>query len=90
MTGVGQTNPPGTDGSVNTVPLPQVQATVTATVGGQPASVNFAGGAPGLVAGVIQVNVQVPSGISAGAAVPVVVTVGTSNTQSGITIAVTN
>jgi uncharacterized protein (TIGR03437 family) len=90
ITGVGQTNPPGVDGSVNTVPLPQVQATVTATVGGQPASVNFAGGAPGLVAGVIQVNVQVPSGITAGAAVPVVVTLGTSNTQSGVTIAVTN
>jgi uncharacterized protein (TIGR03437 family) len=90
ITGVGQTNPPGVDGSINAVPLPQVQTTVTATVAGKAANVNYAGGAPGLVAGVIQVNVQIPSGVSAGGAVPLVLTVGTSNTQSGVTIAVTN
>jgi uncharacterized protein (TIGR03437 family) len=90
ITGVGQTNPPGADGSINAQPLPQPQATVTATIGGKPASVNFAGGAPGSVAGVFQVNVQVPSGITVGSAVPVVVTVGTSSTQNGVTIAVSN
>jgi uncharacterized protein (TIGR03437 family) len=42
------------------------------------------------VAGVFQVNAQVPSGITAGSAVPVVVQVGTSNSQPNVTIAVTN
>jgi len=88
ITGVGQTNPPGVDGLPNGVPLPQLSATVTATIGGKPANVTFSGGAPGAVAGVIQVNAQIPAGITAGNA-PVVITVGTSNTQTGVTIAVT-
>jgi uncharacterized protein (TIGR03437 family) len=90
IAGVGQTNPPGADGTLNAQPLPVPQATVTATVGGRPATVTFAGGAPGLVAGVTQVNVQVPNGLTAGNTVPVVITLGTSNTQNGVTIAVTN
>jgi uncharacterized protein (TIGR03437 family) len=90
VTGVGPTNPPGADGSINAQPLPQPQAAVTATIGGKPASVNFAGGAAGSVAGVFQVNVQVPSGITVGSAVPVVITLGTSSTQNGVTIAVSN
>ena len=57
------------------------------TIGGQNATVNFAGGAPGLVAGVIQVNAQIPAGLTAGN-VPVVVQVGTSNSQPGVTVAV--
>jgi len=36
------------------------------------------------------VNAQIPSGITVGAAVPVVVQVGTSNSQPGVTIAVAN
>jgi uncharacterized protein (TIGR03437 family) len=63
---------------------------VKVTIGGQTANVNFAGGAPGAVAGVIQVNAQIPSGITVGAAVPVVVQVGTSNSQPGVTISVAN
>jgi uncharacterized protein (TIGR03437 family) len=90
ITGAGATNPPSVDGQINAVPLPLPLANVTAMVGGQTANVNFAGGAPGLVAGVMQVNVQVPSGITPGSAVPVVVTVGSSNSQNGVTIAVSN
>ena len=90
ITGVGQTNPAGTDGLINAAPLPVPVAPVKVTIGGQTATVNFAGGAPGTVAGVIQVNAQIPSGITAGAAVPVVVQVGTSNSQPNVTIAVTN
>ncbi|MBZ5619228.1 MAG: hypothetical protein LAQ69_10975 [Acidobacteriia bacterium] len=92
VTGAGQTNPasvngkPGGDGSAgNPFLLPLL--TVTATVGGKTATVQFAGGAPGVVAGVTQVNVVVPAGLAAGA-VPVVVQVGTTSTQSGVTIAV--
>jgi uncharacterized protein (TIGR03437 family) len=90
LTGAGQTSPAGSDGLINAAPLPVPVATVKVTIGGQTANVNFAGGAPGAVAGVIQVNAQIPSGITAGAAVPVVVQVGTSNSQPGVTIAVAN
>ena len=90
VTGVGQTNPSGADGTINDPSaLPVPVGAVNVTIGGLPANVNFAGGAPGSVAGVFQVNAQIPSGIATGSAVPVVVQVGTSNSQPGVTIAVT-
>jgi trimeric autotransporter adhesin len=87
-TGGGQTSPAGIDGSLAAVPLPQPIIPVTATIGGQPATVQYAGGAPGLVAGVMQINVQIPGGTAAGSAVPIVVQVGTVSSQPGVTIAV--
>ena len=90
ITGVGQTSPSGTDGLVNAGPGPAPVGTVKVTIGNQNANVNFAGGAPGAVAGVIQVNAQIPAGVTAGGTVPVVVQVGASNSQPGVTIAVTN
>ncbi|MGD0778292.1 MAG: hypothetical protein ABSC05_36380 [Candidatus Solibacter sp.] len=90
ITGAGQTSPSGADGTINDPSsLPVPVGAVNVTIGGLPANVNFAGGAPGSVAGVFQVNAQIPSGIAAGSAVPVVVQVGTSNSQPGVTIAVT-
>jgi uncharacterized protein (TIGR03437 family) len=79
-TGGGQTSPPSTTGSVtpNNGSLFKI-SNVTATIGGQPAVVQFAGGAPGLVAGVIQVNLMVPNGVT-GDSLPVVISVnGTSS-----------
>ncbi|MEO8372441.1 MAG: hypothetical protein ABI806_24860, partial [Candidatus Solibacter sp.] len=90
ITGAGQTNPAGSDGAVNAPPLPQLVGAVKVTIGGQNATVNFAGGAPGSVQGVIQVNAQIPSGVTVGNAVPVVVQVGTSNSQPSVTVAVGN
>ena len=84
-TGAGQTNPGGQDGVPSTVPLPLPIATVTATIGGKSAGVQFAGGAPGIVAGVLQVNVQVPTGLTAGAN-DVVLKAGSSSSPSGVTI----
>ncbi len=59
---------------------------VSATVGGMPATVGYAGLAPGLVDGVMQLNLKVPTGVTG--AQPLVVTVGTVSSQSGITVAV--
>ncbi|MEI9971389.1 MAG: hypothetical protein WDO73_04635 [Ignavibacteriota bacterium] len=51
-TGEGQTNPGGATGSVTGAELARPVAPVSATIGGQPAQVLFAGSAAGLVAGV--------------------------------------
>jgi uncharacterized protein (TIGR03437 family) len=90
LTGAGQTDPAGQDGVPNADPLPKPVLTVTATVAGIATTVQFAGGAPNLVAGVIQVNVRIPTGIASLTAapllVPVEVQVGTSRTQPNVTI----
>jgi uncharacterized protein (TIGR03437 family) len=49
------------------------------TIGGQPAEVLYAGAAPGLVSGVMQLNVRVPPNAATGGAVPVVIQVGNAN-----------
>jgi uncharacterized protein (TIGR03437 family) len=84
-TGLGAVNPPVATGSAATGPTPTVE-TVTAQIGGQSASVIYAGLAPGF-AGLYQVNAIVPSGVQTGAQVPVVVS--TSGLSSPpVTIAV--
>jgi uncharacterized protein (TIGR03437 family) len=50
-----------------------VNTAVTATVGGVPATVKFAGMAGGYV-GLYQVNVQIPPGVAVGTALPLVLT----------------
>ena len=87
-TGEGQTAPPGVDGKPAGVPLPQPNLPVTVTIGGQTVRPQYAGGGPGEVAGVMQINVQIPSGIQTGNSVPVVVQVGSVPSQPGVTIAV--
>jgi uncharacterized protein (TIGR03437 family) len=84
-TGAGRTNPASQDGVPATVPLPLPELQVSATVGGRAATVQYAGAAPGLVAGVLQVNLQIPAGVTAGA-VPVVLQVGGSSSPNGVTI----
>jgi uncharacterized protein (TIGR03437 family) len=93
-TGGGQTNPLSVTGSVspsNTLlPLAgwsEGSNTVTATVGGQPATVTFAGAAPTLVTGVIQINLKLPAGIT-GNSLPIVITINGVPTQTGATVAV--
>jgi uncharacterized protein (TIGR03437 family) len=89
LTGEGQTSPGGTDGKLADSPAPMPQQAVAVTIGGKAASVQYAGGVPGVVAGVMQLNVQVPAGVS-GSAVPLVVTVGGAPSQAGVTVAVGN
>jgi uncharacterized protein (TIGR03437 family) len=87
-TGEGQTTPAGVDGKPASAPYPYPNLPVTVTVGGQNAFVQYAGGAPGEVAGLMQVNVQIPTGIATGNSVPVVVRVGSVSSPGGVTIAV--
>ncbi len=85
-TGEGQTNPAGVDGQLNTSVYPKPVANVSATIGGQPGSIKYAGAAPDFVAGVLQVNVQVPGGVSG--TVPMVLTVGAASTPTGLVVTV--
>ena len=77
---------PGVDGKLGTAPLPEPVARVSVTIGGVAAEVRYAGGAPGQIAGTMQVNVVVPGGLSG--AVPLVVTVGSASSQAAVTVAV--
>ena len=88
-TGEGQTNPAGVDGKPGASPEPVPLAQpVTATIGGVPALVHYAGGAPGAVAGSFQVNVQVPQGVAPGSSVPIFINVGGRDTQMNVTLAI--
>ena len=58
---------------------------VSATVGGRPATLTYAGPAPNLVNGVLQVNLLIPGGLDPGPQ-PIVLTVGDAASQRGITI----
>jgi len=86
-TGEGQTEPPGVDGKPAAEPLPKPRLPVSVTIGGLPAQVLYAGGAPGLIAGVFQVNARVPEGAAPGA-MPLVLSVGRASSQPGVTVAV--
>jgi uncharacterized protein (TIGR03437 family) len=86
-TGEGVTSPPGIDGSLVGSTLTQPRANVSVTIGGQPATVLYAGGSPGLIEGLLQINVRIPAGTPAGNA-PVTLVIGTHIAPSGATIAV--
>ena len=76
------------DGALTiSTPYPMPQAPVTVTIGGQPATVSYAGAAPFLVNGAFQINVQIPTGIPPGAAAIVVSAGGIASTQQ-VTVSV--
>jgi uncharacterized protein (TIGR03437 family) len=87
-TGAGQTSPPGQDGAiVDAAALPFVSQKVTALIDGQPADVLYAGGAPGIVSGVSQINLRIPAGAAAGN-LPIVLNIGGRTSQTGLAVAV--
>jgi uncharacterized protein (TIGR03437 family) len=90
MTGEGITSPPSVTGQLsptNGSGLNKPVLAVTATINGVSAPVQYAGSAPGEVYGVMQVNVLIPTTAPTGT-LPIVITVGTTNTQTGVTLAV--
>ena len=78
LTGEGQTNPGGTDGLIASTVFPKPVAAVAVSIGGQTLNagqIKYYGAAPFLLAGVMQLNVEIPANIPAGPAA-VVVTIG--------------
>ncbi len=89
-TGGGVVTPAATDGALapdEPVNLATWPTWPTATIGGMPASVYYAGSAPALVNGVLQVDLQIPTGLTPGPQ-PVVITIGLAQSQPGLTVAV--
>lgn len=84
-TGEGQTVPAGVDGKPAVAPLPKPVLPVKALVASREAIVLYAGAAPGLTAGVLQVNVRIP-GDSPTGAVPVSLLVGNKSSPANVTI----
>jgi uncharacterized protein (TIGR03437 family) len=87
-TGEGQTSPLGVDGQLaNSVPLPAPVLRVSPAVNNVPADVLYAGAAPTLVAGLLQVNLRIPPGVPSGN-LPVALQIGNGVSQAGVTVAV--
>lgn len=87
-TGEGVTDPPGVDGRLAVDVLPKPIAPVAVDIGGLPASIDYAGAAPGNMPGVFQINAHIPAGVTPGNQVPVHVKIGNSTSQDGVTLAI--
>ncbi|MBI4877352.1 MAG: hypothetical protein HY822_22220 [Acidobacteria bacterium] len=88
-TGEGETTPEGVDGRLmpgNALARPKLPVTVR--IGNIDAPVTYAGSAPGLVAGVIQINARIASNAPLGDAVPVVLTIGGVQSPAGVTLVI--
>jgi uncharacterized protein (TIGR03437 family) len=90
-TGEGVLTPAGQDGRIetgalSTIPKPALPASVTFGTIASP-NITYAGVAPDEVDGLLQIDAQVPSGLTPGN-VPIVVTIGKTPSQAGLTIAV--
>lgn len=85
-TGGGVTTPQSVDGLIlPDQPFPIVSASTFAKIGGVNCPVVYAGGASGLVAGALQINVQVASEVPTGQQ-PVSLSIGDVATRSGVTV----
>jgi len=87
-TGAGQTDPAGVDGKLTDVPLPIPVQNVIIGIGQKGGDVLYAGGAPGFVAGILQLNVRLPADAAVGDAIPLAMAVGTAFSPPGVTIAI--
>jgi uncharacterized protein (TIGR03437 family) len=87
LTGDGLESPQPPDGAINGAPYPTTVATVSVTIGGQAATILYAGAAPAAVAGLMQVNASIPQNAPTGS-VPVLISCGGIASQAGITIQV--
>jgi uncharacterized protein (TIGR03437 family) len=92
-TGSGQTDPPGIDGQIAgsfpSMPvLPKPVLPVSVKIGGLDADILYAGAAPGLLSGILQVNCRIPESIAPGYSVPVILTIGSASSPPTVTLAV--
>jgi trimeric autotransporter adhesin len=90
-TGEGAATPNGIDGKPASAPLPIPSTKFTVTIGGQTVTPDYAGGAPGEIAGLMQINVRIPANLAPETVMPVTVQApGYASSQPGVTIAIGN
>jgi uncharacterized protein (TIGR03437 family) len=87
-TGEGQTRPAGQDGRIIATDLRVPILPVAVNIGGVPVEVLYAGSAPNLVSGMMQVNVRLNPAVPRGADVPVELRVGPAPSQPGVTVTI--
>jgi uncharacterized protein (TIGR03437 family) len=87
-TGAGQTDPPGQDGQLAGAVLPKPLLPVAVQIGGLDAEVQYAGAAPGLISGLLQVNAKIPEKAPSGAAIPIELIIGQISSPAGVTLAI--
>ena len=83
-TGGGSMTPAGQDGQVSSG-ISSLNLQTLATINSQPTTVQYAGNAPGLVQGVIQINVKLPPLTKSGAN-DIVMQIGPNSTTSTVTV----
>ena len=87
--GGGQTDPPGVDGEITRNVLARPRLPVRVWIQDREAEVLYAGAAPEIVSGVMQVNIRLPIDVPSGNQVSVTMRVGTwGPSQEGVTMAV--
>jgi uncharacterized protein (TIGR03437 family) len=85
-TGEGETEPAGVDGTPATAPYPRPRLPVGLTIGGQAATLLYAGAAPGY-AGLLQINARLPESLAPGSH-EVLLAVGGATSPGGLRIVV--
>ncbi|MBL8216315.1 MAG: hypothetical protein JNK87_36690 [Bryobacterales bacterium] len=90
LTGAGAISPaPSPEGALSgTSPLPTLSSVPSVTIGGDAASVLSATAVPGALGGLVQLNVTVPTSVSAGKDLAVVITIASRSTPATATVSV--
>jgi uncharacterized protein (TIGR03437 family) len=87
-TGQGLTSPPGITGEITGLPLRKPILPVGVQIGGLDAQVINADSAPDEISGLFQVNAAIPSNTPVGSSVPVILKIGSAQSQGTVSIAV--
>lgn len=87
-TGEGLSNPAGIDGKVNGETLTRPRETVRLFIGDRQLETTYIGSAPGQISGLLQINARIPYDLTPGNALPVTLYVGTTPSQTGVTLSV--
>jgi uncharacterized protein (TIGR03437 family) len=88
LTGEGVTDPPGVDGRLALDVLPAPVANVYVEIGGLQAKTEYAGAAPTMMPGLMQINAHLDRNVPPGDAVPVRVRIGNNWSQTNVTLVV--
>jgi uncharacterized protein (TIGR03437 family) len=85
-TGEGLLSPLPLDGEIMLDPLPRPALPVKVWLANREVPILYAGPAPGLVAGLLQINIQIPADLPDQSPLPVVLEVGSTRSPAGVSL----